>query len=339
MEREYCIGWISRSNGAALQNQSIAVYNIHPLIKSGPLFYALLNISIFFKLLFKKCDIICAVDLDTILPCYFISKLRGKKLVFDAHEYFTEVPELIGRDGVRKVWQKIANFTLPKIKYNYTVGDKLGEIFSKQYGQPYATIMNIDGLSKAYNIADQALKSTPKQLVYLGALNAGRGIELAIKVLTEMPKLNLLLIGSGDLDGELKQMVKELELESRVKFLGFVEPQNLSECLSPSWVALNLLEDKSTSYYYSLANKFFDYMHCEIPSINMDFPEYRAILDKFPFGITIEEYSVSSLKAGIEQYFNDDLYNKTKESCIKAKAQYSWSNEETKLIKFYEKIR
>src|ERR1700704_1922409 len=36
----------------------------------GKLFYIEYNIRLFFFLLFKKFDIICGIDLDTILPCY-----------------------------------------------------------------------------------------------------------------------------------------------------------------------------------------------------------------------------------------------------------------------------
>src|SRR5450432_542599 len=49
---------------------------IRCLFERGKLFYAEYNLRLFFYLLFKKADCICAIDLDTILPCYFISKLK-----------------------------------------------------------------------------------------------------------------------------------------------------------------------------------------------------------------------------------------------------------------------
>src|SRR5690349_15933931 len=43
----------------------------------GKLFYIEYNIRLFFFLLLKKFDIVCGIDLDTILPCYFISKIKN----------------------------------------------------------------------------------------------------------------------------------------------------------------------------------------------------------------------------------------------------------------------
>lgn len=342
MSVDYSIEWISRTNGENLKLEPLRVSDLNPWIKSGFLFYALINVSIFLKLLFKKFDVISAVDLDTILPCYLVSKLRGKELVFDSHEYFTEVPELIGRQSVKIFWQKIANFTLPKIKHNYTVGHKLSEIFEKQYGQPYETILNIESRTPEIDSLEidshnQILGSHQKQMVYLGVLNKGRGIELAIQVVAEIPEITLLIIGSGDLDDELKKLATDLKVHDRVSFLGYVEPAEIYGHLCNSWIALNLLEKQSLSYYYSLANKFFDYMNCEIPSINMDFPEYRNILNKYPFGACVEEYSVLALRRCLKQFFNEDFHGKAKESCKLGQLEYNWESQRIKLLNFYKK--
>ena len=51
------------------------------IFEQGKFFYAELNIRLFFYLLFAKVDIITANDLDTIVPCYLVAKLRRKRIV------------------------------------------------------------------------------------------------------------------------------------------------------------------------------------------------------------------------------------------------------------------
>src|SRR5262245_47943057 len=87
----------------------------------GKLFYAEYNLRLFFYLMFSMSfDAVCAIDLDTILPAFFAARIKGKKIVYDAHEYFTEVPEVIDRPAVKKVWEKVAAFTIPKVSHAYT---------------------------------------------------------------------------------------------------------------------------------------------------------------------------------------------------------------------------
>ena len=82
-------------------NRDYKIKRFSLLFNKGPLFYAEYNFRLFFLLLFSRADIYLANDLDTLYANYLASKIRGKVLVYDSHEYFTEVPELIGRNFVR----------------------------------------------------------------------------------------------------------------------------------------------------------------------------------------------------------------------------------------------
>ena len=82
------------------------------------------NIRLFFWLLFSKFDAVCSIDLDSIMVGYFSTRLRRKKLVYDAHELFTELPELIDRP-TKAMWSAIERKIIPKVDLAYTVCDSL----------------------------------------------------------------------------------------------------------------------------------------------------------------------------------------------------------------------
>ena len=60
------------------------------LFKSGPAFYLFFNLRLFFKLLFTKCDLLFANDLDTLWANYLAAKFKKTPLVYDSHELFCD---------------------------------------------------------------------------------------------------------------------------------------------------------------------------------------------------------------------------------------------------------
>ena len=73
----------------------------------GKLFYLEYNLRLLIYLTFSNFDACCAIDLDTIIPVYLIGRLKGIKTIYDAHEYFTEVPEVVNRPFVKSIWEWI----------------------------------------------------------------------------------------------------------------------------------------------------------------------------------------------------------------------------------------
>src|SRR5207248_735151 len=120
-----------------LSAQPFQQKRISCFFEKGKLFYAEYNTRLFFYLLFKKMDGICAIDLDTIIPCYFISNLKKIPRVYDAHELFCEMKEISARPFIYKCWKKIERFTVPKFKYGYTVNQPIADAFQKMYGVQY----------------------------------------------------------------------------------------------------------------------------------------------------------------------------------------------------------
>ena len=77
------------------------------LFRRSALFYAEYQFRLFLYLLFHKCDILVANDLDTLLPNYLVSKWRKKELVYDSHEYFCGELSVVSKSISYKVWNGI----------------------------------------------------------------------------------------------------------------------------------------------------------------------------------------------------------------------------------------
>jgi len=298
----------------------------------GKAFYFEYNFRLFWRLLFTKADIFGAVDLDTILPVLAVAWLKGKRATYDAHEYFTEVPEVYARQAIRKIWKTVERFALPKMDAHYTVTESIALLFKAEYNLNFTVIRNLSRLKE-----NRPGTAGEKFILYQGALNRGRGLE---KLIEAMPSIdmNLKIAGRGDVEMELHALVKKLGLQEKVNFLGFLNPDQLDQISYQAFLGYNLLENQGKSYYYSLANKTFDYMQAGIPVLCSPFPEYLALEQEYSF-IYFSELTVSEIIRSVNFLINNPTeYEIRKQAALEAKQVLNWEMEQIKLAQIYNDL-
>ena len=305
----------------------------------GFLFYLEFNLRLFWHLIWARYDAVCSVDLDTLPAGCAATILRGKKRVFDAHEYFTEVPEVTGRPFVKWVWNTIARLCLPAYRHAYTVGPALAEIFEKKYGLRFGVVRNMPALARREDHSPGNATARPKILLYQGALNAARGIEQSLAALQQLDGVELWLAGEGDLSAQLRQMATDLGVQHKVRFLGYVKPGDLPALTAQAWLGLNVLENKGLSYYYSLANKFFDYVQAGVPILTMDFPEYRALNAQHEVALLLEHLTPANMASAIRFLLeNPEAYQRLKDNTGSAGREWNWEKEALVLLEYWRAV-
>jgi len=299
------------------------------IFNKGVLFYLEFNIRICFFLLLNKTDIVVANDLDTILGVYYGSNSKTTR-VFDAHELFTEVPELQGEKLKKNIWKWVEKTFIPKFQKHYTVNDSLAKILEDRTGIMFSVVRNVPLKTKL----KKNKTKVEKYILYQGALNKGRGLVEFINVMTNID-LKLKIAGRGDIENELKALVVEKKLESKIEFLGNLEPSELLKITQSAYIGLNLLENNSLNYYYSLANKYFDYIQQEVPQICMNFPEYKVLNKEFEVAVLIKNLDKANILNALKRIQEVEYYKQLQKNCKKAKETYIWENELEKLLSNY----
>ncbi len=331
---------IKKPRSLSLKKQTFKQHRFKMLFKKGIMFYLEYNIRLFFYLINHDFDIVNSVDTDTVLAGFIVSGLKREKIVFDAHEYFTGVPELHNRKFKKGIWEFIEKIVLTKIKNNYTVSESLKNLYENKTGQKYNVIRNYPLRSRFEDmeIFDKGL-SGEIIIGYVGALNKGRGLESAIEMMALIDKrFKLLLIGGGDIEEELRMMVNKKKLDEIVKFTGWVDPHEIPELLSGTHLGLNLLDPDSINYRVSLANKVFDYIHLGIPCLTMDFDEYRIINEKYNCFILTNTLDPDLNRKLIESLVLDgEKYDDLKISSLEAAEDMVWEREKEKLVRVYDR--
>ncbi len=327
----------SRKNSREIQTQVFKQKRLNCFFDKGKFFYLEYNIRLFFFLLFRRYDAVCSIDLDSILAGYYASKLKRKICIYDAHEFFTEVPEVVERPAIKKVWEIAGNLTVPKLTYCYTVCDSLRNVFKAKYGVDFSVIRNVP-FKQPDN--EELIKFEPPYiLLYQGVLNDGRGLEEMIEAINLLNDVELWMAGEGDRSEELRTLTNKLNLQDRVKFLGYVKPDELKELTKKAHIGVNLLQNKGLNYYYSLANKFFDYIQAQKPSLNMNFPEYSHIIKEHEVGILLNNLEKETISEAIKNLTKShDYYQKLQQNCLIAAKEFVWEKEEIKLLEFYRQV-
>lgn len=302
----------------------------------GFMMFALLNIRFFLYLLFHPADILCAVDLDTILPSIFIKKIKKITLIYDAHELYPESPEIVSRPRMKRFWLKIEKYAFQNIDYCYTVSQGIADFFLKKYKYPCSVIRNMPELNTLPLAHDT---STPSYLLYQGALNMGRGLEKLIEAMQYIHNIPLYIAGSGDIEDDLKELASLLKLEKRIHFMGKLTPDELRQVTLGAHIGFNLLEDIGLSYYYSLANKFFDYVQCRVPQLCIDFPEYRHLNNEYEVAILASNIDPKNIAENIQNLLDDkEYFKKLQINCKRAAEVWNWEKESLKLIAIYASL-
>ena len=305
----------------------------------GPFFYIEFNIRLLFLLLLSKADLFLSNDLDTLLANFIASEIKRKPLIYDSHEYFTEVPELIDRPATRRIWEKLEENILPKIKYAYTVCESIAEVYRKKYGTPFRVVRNLPLKNKKAEVPDNKKLDfgTKKIILYQGALNLGRGLEYTIKAMQYIKNAQLVLAGEGDLTGKLKTLANNLNVNDQVTFLGRIPLEEMKFITPQADLGLSVEEDLGLNYRYTLPNKLFDYIQQEVPVIVSNLPEMKRIVNQYQIGLILEKHDPQLMAKQFEfALFDSKFRKKIKTNITHAANELCWENEEGILKKVFE---
>jgi len=297
----------------------------------GFLFYAEYNFRLFFYLLFKKKHILLSNDLDTLLANYLVSNVQNKKLVYDSHELFTEVPELVNRPKTQKIWLKLEKWILPKLKNTYTVCQSIANYYNKRYQTNFKVVRNVPvyvkDTPKTHDNSEFRIQNSEFLIIYQGALNIGRGLELMIDTMAYLDHCKLIIVGDGDISEQLKILVKEKKLAAKVVFLGRKTPSELKQITPMANLGISIEEDLGLNYRYALPNKIFDYIHANVAVLVSNLPEMKQIILDYHIGEVIKKRTPQAIANQIELILKNTHF-KDVNSFASAKLDLQWQSEE-----------
>ncbi len=297
------------------------------LINKGPLFYACFNTRLFFNLLFAtRPSLFIANDLDTLPASFLAGRIRGVKLIYDSHEFFTQVPELIHRKRVQSVWKWIEHRIVPRLEHAVTVSYPIAEIYRRIHKTRFRVVRNVP-IRRSPPGKIEKREDGKALIIYQGALNVGRGLELMIETMKFLDGAVFMIVGAGDIVKELKQLVEEKGVSEKVIFRRRMTPEELYLLTCSADLGISLEEDLGLNYRYALPNKLFDYIQCRVPVLCSALPEMAKVVETYGIGIVVHSREPERVAKTIRFMLDERSAGAWLDALDKAAGELCWENE------------
>ena len=133
---------------------------------------------------------------------------------------------------------------------------------------------------------------------------------------------------------ELKGIVKELDLESHVEFLGNLPQSKIRELLNRSKLLIH------TSEYETFGLVAIEAHSVGVPVVSINQGSFREIIDNNINGYIAESFEDQDLVEFVLKIFNDDKYaDYVSKSAINSSKKYDWKYTSEKLSLLYQELK
>lgn len=314
------------------------------VFKKGVAFYFFFNVRLFFNLLFTKVDLLYANDLDTLLPNYLVSKIKAVPLIYDSHELFCEVPELQNTPVKKKMWLWLERKIVPNLKHAITVNNSIAKEFKDMYGTEFTVVRNIpptpDEQMRIKSRKELGIDEGKKMVLLQGAgINIHRGAEELVEAMKYVNNAVLYIIGSGDVWEDLKKIIAKEGISDKVILINKLPKSELLHYTKNADLGVTIDKPNNLNYLYSLPNKLFDYIHCEVPVLSSKLVELEKIIKEYEIGDFIENHDPKGIAAKITEMLQSEKRNIWKKNLLTAKNVLTWEREKESLEKLLNTVK
>ena len=300
------------------------------LFKSGPLFYAELQLALLKWLGKAEVDRIWANDLDTLLPSIVVGRHRKIPVVYDSHEFFTEAAGLTGKPLRRKVWIFIERYCIPKLGKMLTVNESIAVEFRHRYGVKVDILRNMPVLKSVPDVTPRTAflefgipTDLPILLLQGAFMDRDRGTSDAVDALAVMTDVRLVLVGAGIEFDESSERINDSRWKGRLHCIPRLPYEKLRILTASADVGLSLDKGLHTNYLLSLPNKLFDFIHVGLPIVASPMVEVRRVVEENGVGVVLKDVTSEAIAKGVAE-----VLSKPREfwfsKCMAARENLHW---------------
>jgi len=283
-------------------------------------------------------------DLNAILAGYRARKKWPAPLIYDAHELWPHRNRPDARR--RKTWvvSKGDRFFARRADAVVTVNDSIASHIQKRYGvRRVEVIRNTPSLeARAPSPHEGALEGVPHpRLIYVGGIQTHRGIEEMIDATALIPDATFIAVGPGNDDyrAGLEARAEKAGVAGRVRFIPWVPPEAVVSTIAGADLGFALIKNYCLSYYLSLPNKFFEYLHAGLPVVASNFPEMLRLVEKYEVGATCDPADPAAIARTVRDLLaKPEELKRMRDNAAEVAKLFNWERERQTLVDLYRRL-
>jgi glycosyltransferase involved in cell wall biosynthesis len=316
-------------------------------------FYILLfNLKTFLRLLRSSFDLVHCHDLDTLFAGLIAGKIKGKKVIYDAHEIYGLMIQPYTSKMIVKILSSVEFLLIKKTDALITVSElfssyfKLGvgdnvEIFvimnCKDSGDFEKSKKEIEELKIRFGVSNRFI------ILYDGWLTPDNGLEdlfVGIEKLNhQIRDLMVIICGDGYCEKEFKRLVKEKNIENYVKFIGKIHSRDIPLLVNACDIMYVVYKPTNKYSFFRTPVRLFEAIIAGKPVIAGNLGNIKQIVEKGGFGLLVNYGKTDDLcDALLKLKYDIRLRNDLGEKAKNMAKTYNWFLMEEKLLKLYEHL-
>jgi glycosyltransferase involved in cell wall biosynthesis len=287
-----------------------------------------------------------AHDLPMLPVASVACRHGGVKLVYDSHELYSE-QEFSTREKLR--WAQIETKYIHGCDAVITINPSIARELERRYGiQNVQVVYNAERTGGELPVNRRlfhevfGLDREQKIVLFQGGLSAGRNLEVLVDALRHVrhPRVNLVILGDGQLRSALRDRVRRSGLSRRVHLHPAVSQARLIDFSASADAGVIPYQASCLNNYYCTPNKLFEFIAAGVPVIASDLPELRSIIDTHRIGRVGDMRTPETTARLIDETFQDpQQLHDWRAQLARARHIVSWEREGLKIKRIFEALR
>lgn len=290
----------------------------------------------FYSILKTKCDIVHAIDLDSIMPAEIAARLKGKPVIYQIYDVYAD------RAVLPRAVRSIAIF-FEKLFMRFATAVQISnETQVKEVnGIPNKTVVPIYSPAPDYLKGKNPPVNEIFTILYAGVLYRSRelNIDKVLQAIKDIDGVKLVIAGYGDMEEDIRQWARDSD--GKAEFLGRLTYQQVLERTIASDLLFGLYTPSTpTTKYAASANKLMEAMMAKKPILVTKDTAMADLVKAEDFGLALDPENVSEIREAIIKLKNDhELYRRFAANARRAyERTYNREVMEKRLMDLYDKI-